>query len=158
RLEVEAGASEALVETLTRRLEVQAEDVYRERGPLDIRVLFPLVDLPALEALRDPPLKPIPHPELREGQDLFALLDERDVMLQHPYESCDPVVSLVSRAADAPDVLAIKQTLYRTSGDSPVVRALARAAEQGKQVTVLVELTARFDEQSNIRWARSLEE
>jgi polyphosphate kinase len=158
RLEVEAGVGDVLLATLRRRLELQAEDVYRERGPLDVRVFFPLVDLPALETLRDPPLKPLPLSEMREGQDIFALLDERDLLLHHPYESFDPVVSLVSRAAEAPDVLAIKQTLYRTSGDSPVVRALVRAAEQGKQVTVLVELTARFDEQSNIRWARSLEE
>jgi polyphosphate kinase len=156
RLEVEAGVSDALLALLVERLELAAEDVYRVPGPLDLRAFFPLVDLPTLEDLRDPPLKPI---EVAEAQgNLFATLDERDLLLQHPYESFAPVVALVSGAAEDPDVLAIKQTLYRTSGDSPVVRALARAAENGKQVTVLVELMARFDEQSNIRWARSLEE
>ena len=158
RLEVETSVGPALLELLSGRVEVEADDVYRVAGPLDSRALFSLVDLPALEDLRDPPLKPLASLEVREQEGIFALLDERDVLLHHPYESFDPVVSLVSSAAEDPDVLAIKQTLYRTSGDSPVVRALARAAEQGKQVTVLVELMARFDEQSNIRWARSLEE
>jgi polyphosphate kinase len=157
RLEVEAAGGEALLGVLTDRLGLAGQDVYRVRGPLDIRAFFSLVDLPALEDLRDPPLKPLttldPPPS-----NLFDFLDDRDLLLHHPYESFDPVISLVARAADDPDVLAIKQTLYRTSGDSPIVRALARAAENGKQVTVLVELTARFDEQSNIHWAKSLEE
>jgi polyphosphate kinase len=157
RLEVEAAVGEALLAVLSERLGLDGQDIYRVRGPLDIRALFPLVDLPALEDLRDPPLKPLAALE-PAPPDLFAFLDERDLLLHHPYESFDPVISFVTRAAEDPDVLAIKQTLYRTSGDSPVVRALARAAENGKQVTVLVELTARFDEQSNIRWAKSLEE
>jgi len=157
RLEVEDGVSGPLLALLVSRLEVGPEDVYRIRGPVDIRPLMSLVDLPSLEDLRDTPLKPQPVIEAA-GEALFALLDERDVVLHHPYDSFDPVVSLVSSAAEDPDVLAIKQTLYRTSGDSPVVRSLARAAENGKQVTVLVELLARFDEQSNIRWARRLEE
>jgi polyphosphate kinase len=155
RLEIEDGVSPPLVELLMSRLELAAEDVYRIRGPVDVRPLMSLVELPLLDDLRDPPLKP---QQSIETADLFALLDEKDVVLQHPYESFDPVVALVSSAADDPDVLAIKQTLYRTSGDSPVVRSLARAAENGKQVTVLVELLARFDEQSNIRWSRRLEE
>jgi len=157
RLEVEDGVSGPLLALLVSRLEAAPEDVYRIRGPVDIRPLMSLVDLPSLEDLRDTPLKPQPVIEAA-GEALFALLDERDVVLHHPYDSFDPVVSLVSSAAEDPDVLAIKQTLYRTSGDSPVVRSLARAAENGKQVTVLVELLARFDEQSNIRWARRLEE
>jgi polyphosphate kinase len=157
RLEIEAEASDELLAILSARLEVGAEDTYRVKGPVDIRPLFALVDLPALEELRDPPLKPLPSLEVA-AEDLFAHLEERAVLLHHPYESFDPVVSFVSTAAEDPDVLAIKQTLYRTSGDSPLVKALARAAENGKQVTVLVELLARFDEQSNIRWARRLEE
>jgi polyphosphate kinase len=158
RLEVEAGTGDTLLEMLTRRLHVDASDVYRIDGPLDVRALSPLIDLPSLADLRDRALKPVPLPELEGVEDLFELLQARDVLLHHPYEVFDPVIAFVKRAAEDPDVLAIKQTLYRTSGDSPVVQALARAAEQGKQVTVLVELLARFDEQSNIRWARSLEE
>jgi polyphosphate kinase len=157
RLEIEAGVGETLLKTLQERLEVGVEDVYRVPGPLDVRALMALVDLPALEDLRDPPLKPLSSLELPPG-GMFAILDERDVYMHHPYESFDPVVQFVAQAADDPDVLAIKQTLCRTSGDSPLVQALARAAENGKQVTVLVELMARFDEQRNIRWARRLEE
>jgi polyphosphate kinase len=158
RLEADARAGEALVERLRQSLGVSEDDVYRVAGPLDPRSLGSLVDLPALEDLRDAPLRPLSALDVNQQEDLFAILDEHEVVLHHPYEAFDPVVAFVSRAADDADVLAIKQTLYRTSGDSPVVRALARAAERGKQVTVLVELMARFDEQSNIRWARSLEE
>jgi polyphosphate kinase len=157
RLEVEDSISEPLLSLLSSLLDVGPEDVYRVPGPVDIRPLMQLVDLPPLEDLRDPPLKPQATVTVR-GAEVFDLLDERDVVLHHPYDSFDPVVSLVSSAADDPNVLAIKQTLYRTSGRSPIVRALARAAENGKQVTVLVELLARFDEESNIRWARRLEE
>ncbi|HVQ29936.1 MAG TPA: polyphosphate kinase 1, partial [Vicinamibacteria bacterium] len=158
RLEVEARAGDDLVGMLVAPLEVDEAHVYRIAGPLDPRALFPLVELPALEDLRDPPLKPLAVLEPAEMERIFELLEERDVMLYTPYEAFDPVVAFLARAADDPDVLAIKQTLYRVGGDSPVVKALMRAAEQGKQVTALVELTARFDEQINIRWARSLEE
>jgi len=158
RLEVEAKAGEPLVTRLAQRLGLGAEEVFRVPGLLDVRALFPLYELPALEDLRDPPLKPVALLDESECVRVFERIDRGDVVLHHPYESFDPVVAFVVRAAEDPDVLAIKQTLYRTSGDSPVVRALARAAENGKQVTVLVELMARFDEQSNIRWARSLEE
>jgi polyphosphate kinase len=158
RLEVQAGVGDALLAILVERLEIEVPDVYFVRSPLDIRALQPLVDLPTLEHLREAPLKPLPVLEPRELADIFARLREGEVLLHHPYESFEPVVGFVTSAADDPDVLAIKQTLYRTSGTSPIVQALARAAENGKQVTVLVELMARFDEQSNIRWARSLEE
>jgi len=158
RLEVEDRVSETLLPILRQRAAVEEQDVYRIKGPLDIRALYPLVELPALEDLRDAPAKPLATLEETEHESIFDVLDQRDVLLHHPYESFDPVITMVSRAAQDPDVLAIKQTLYRTSGDSPVVQALARAADAGKQVTVLVELMARFDESSNIRWAKSLEE
>jgi polyphosphate kinase len=158
RLELESRGSEALLGLLAGRLGVGSDDVYRIAGPLDMRALFPLVELPALEDARDSAQKPLLSLDPAEQEDPFALLDQRDVLLHHPYDAFDPVIAFVTRAAEDPDVLAIKQTLYRTSGDSPIVRALRRAAETGKQVTVLVELMARFDESSNIRWARSLEE
>jgi polyphosphate kinase len=158
RLEVETAADDTLLALLIERLGVDIPDVYHVRGPLDIRALQPLVDIPSLEHLREPALKPLPVLEEHELQNIFSVLAERDVLVYHPYDSYEPVLAFLSKAAFDPDVLAIKQTLYRTSGDSPVVQALARAAENGKQVTVLVELMARFDEQSNIRWAKSLEE
>ncbi len=158
RLEVQEGAGDTLLAILVQRLEIEVPDIYTIKGPLDIRALQPLVELPSLAELREPTLKPLPVLDPRELEHIFSRLDEGDVLLHHPYESFEPVVALVAAAASDPDVLAIKQTLYRTSGDSPIVQALARAAENGKQVTVLVELMARFDEQSNIRWARSLEE
>jgi polyphosphate kinase len=158
RLEVESGVGDTLLGILIQRLGIEVPDVYAARYPLDIRAFWPLVDLPALEQLREPSLKPLPVLEPEELQDIFGRLSRGDVLLHHPYDSFDAVVTLVTAAAKDPDVLAIKQTLYRTSGDSPTVQALAQAAENGKQVTVIVELMARFDEQSNIRWARSLEE
>jgi len=159
RLEVDAGVSDTLLARLTERLGVDADDVYRMRGPMDLRALAGLVGLPSLEHIRDAPWKPVALLDPADMEDPFAVLDQRDILIHQPYESFDPVVQFVARAAEDPDVLAIKQTLYRASGDSPIVQALARAADQGrKQVTVLVELMARFDEQSNIRWARELEE
>jgi polyphosphate kinase len=158
RLEIENNSTSELAEWLARLVSVEAEDVYRVRPPIDIRVLAALVELPGFAELRDRPLPPVPVLRDDEEAEIFSVLDERDLVLHHPYDSFDPTVSLLDAAADDPDVLAIKQTLYRTSGDSPIVAALTRAADQGKQVTVVVELMARFDESRNIQWARRLED
>jgi polyphosphate kinase len=158
RLEVEDRASQSLVSWLAAQVDAGPDDIYLIPGPLDVRVLFGLPELPGFDELRDPPHKPVAALFPGEDERLFDILDRRDVLLHHPYETFDPVVALVEQAADDPGVLAIKQTLYRTSGDSPIIAALMRAADEGKQVTVLVELTARFDEQRNIQWARALEE
>ena len=134
------------------------EDVYHVNGPLNFADLARVVVRDDRRELRDEPFSPQIVPPLRESDDLFATIREKDILLHHPYESFDTVVEFISRAADDPQVLAIKQTLYRTSGDSPIIKALARAAEMGKQVTAIVELKARFDEESNIHWARTLEQ
>ena len=158
RLEVEASASEELLALLRDQLDISPEDVYAIPGPLDLRMLHGVTDLPGFDALRDPPLQPARALAGHEQPDLFEVLNDRDILLHHPYDAYDPVVAFVSQAADDPDVLAIKQTLYRTSLGSPILAALQRAASRNKQVTVLVELTARFDEERNIQWARALEQ
>ena len=158
RIEMEMTASSDIEATLSSRLELEPEDVYRVPGPLDLRVLMGLVEQPGFETLRDPRLQPVDVLPDLDQTDMFALLDERDLLLHHPYESYEPVVALLAQAAEDPGVLAIKQTLYRTSVGSPIIASLQRAAECNKQVTALVELTARFDEERNIKWARALEE
>jgi polyphosphate kinase len=157
RLEI-ADDSPAEVETFLRdALRLDPSDVYRIRGPLRLNDLTPLAAHRQLREFQAEPFNPQPSPQIREGE-IFKTLADHDVLLHHPYESFDHVVDFVSEAADDPDVLAIKQTLYRTGADSPIVRALIRAAENGKQVTAVVELKARFDEGRNILWARVLEE
>jgi polyphosphate kinase len=158
RLEHEAMSPE-LLSRIQQALEVPGPELFPVRGPLDPRLLLSLVDMPGYEHLRYRPQPPLIPPEFDPERGIFEVLRERDILLHHPYDSFDPVVRFVEAAAEDPDVLAIKQTLYRTSGKgSPVVQSLIRAAESGKQVTVLVELTARFDEERNIGWARDLEE
>src|SRR5438067_5553690 len=159
RLEISAAAEQHLSEYLVRALKLGAPDVYRIEGPLNIPDLLPMLGRIEQKELHDEPFTPVVPPAVGDGErDLFRLIRERDVLLHHPYESFDPVVSFIEAAADDPAVLAIKMTLYRTGKDSPVVRALQRAAENGKQVTALVELKARMDEEANIVWARALEQ
>jgi polyphosphate kinase len=160
RVEIGMGEGvEASVEKLCKALHVDRSlDVYRVSGPLYIADFVSIVNEDERRELRDEPFTPQVLPPLRDVEDIFAVIRERDVLLHHPYDSFDSVIEFLSRAADDPNVLAIKQTLYRTGSDSPIVKALARAAESGKQVTAIVELKARFDEASNIQWARTLEQ
>src|SRR5262249_22056846 len=146
-----------LLKTFYNLLKITDDEVYLCPKYLDYRFVAALADLPGLDSLRYRPLPPQIPMEFEEKDRIWPLLRNRDIVMQHPYESFEPVAQLVSMAAADPDVLAIKQTLYRTSGDSPVVRALIQAAQNGKQVTVLVELMARFDEERNITWAKQLE-
>ncbi|MCX6538760.1 MAG: polyphosphate kinase 1 [Acidobacteria bacterium] len=158
RLEVEDGVSDELLADVADQVDAAAQDIYRVAGPVDLRALMTLVELPGFERLREATQKPVPLVDAHEESHFFETLDARDLLLHHPYDSFDAVVALVDQAADDPDVLAIKMTLYRPGTDSPIIRALERAADQGKQVTVVVELMARFDEERNIKWARALEE
>ncbi len=158
RLEISSGSSTELTNRLAAHLDVESSDIYVVPGPLDLRVLMALTELPDLSALRDLPHQPADPLAHVQQTDMFALLDEHPLLLHHPYDAYDPVVAFLAQAAEDPDVLAIKQTLYRTSAGSPIIASLQRAAERNKQVTVLVELTARFDEERNIQWARALEE
>ena len=158
RLELSAGADPRLRDWLIGWTDSGEEDVYEVAGLLDVRALMDVAGIPGFGRLRDPDWPAQPPRDLARAHDLWDALREGDALLFHPYESFEPVVSLVEAAADDPNVLAIKQTLYRTSGESPIVAALARAGENGKQVTVLVELQARFDEARNAMWCRRLED
>ena len=158
RLEVGPDASADLIEELRSPLKLHPQDVSRHRGPLALADFEQLLARIGRPDLRDPSFQPVLRAELREAEDLFSEIARSDVLLHHPYESYEPVVRLLAQAAADPNVLAIKAALYRTHRDSPLVQSLAEAAQNGKQVTALVELKARFDEQTNIEWARQLEE
>ncbi|WPB78872.1 polyphosphate kinase 1 [Archangium violaceum] len=158
RLELDASASPQMESLLTAALKLGPMDVYRQQFPLQPSDLMALTELDARPELRVESFTPTVPPVLRDVESILDVIAGRDILLHHPYESFDPVVRFLEEAAEDPDVLAIKQTLYRTSGDSPIARALSRAVENGKQVAVLVEIKARLDEANNIAWARKMEE
>src|SRR5712691_10243427 len=158
RLEVEADCPKDFIELLTGLFDLTEADVYKADGPLSMTHLTPLLTNDAFAQLKDRPFQPGRDPALPPHADMFEVMRRQDVLLHHPYDGFEPIVDLVEEAARDPQVLAIKITLYRTSGDSPIVEALIDAATAGKQVTAIVELRARFDEAANIQWARRLEE
>ncbi len=158
RLEIYKTNNNRIKKFLEENLDVSEMEVYEINAPLDATCFFKFTGLTGMWPWLYEPFKPQQPAEILESEDIFATIRQKDILLHHPYESFDPVVKLVNDAANDPSVLAIKQTLYRVSGNSPIVAALARAAENGKQVTVLVELKARFDEENNIIWARRLEQ
>ncbi len=163
RVEVGAGMSDAMLDQISRALEVDAADVFKVDGLLDLNDLWDIVKIPGHAELRDPPFQPVTQPRLQpdedEQPDVLAAMRKRDILLHHPYDSfVTSVERFVEQAVNDPDVLAIKQTVYRTSDDSPLVPALIRAVERGKQAVCLVEVKARFDERANIQWGRALEE
>lgn len=157
RLEVEDKMDKRLLKILKTEFEIKNEDIFSISGPLDLTMLMKVYGLDGFDEYKTPKYVPAPVPAFQNDKDIFQVIREGDVFLHHPYMSFDPVVNFVRQAAKDPDVLAIKQTLYRVSGNSPIIAALAQAAENGKQVSVLVELKARFDEEHNIVWAKMLE-
>lgn len=157
RLEVEDGIDKRLLKIIKKELQLEEEDIYYINGPLDLTFLMKMYGMDGFDELKAPAFKPQPVKQLSADADIFEQIRKQDFLLHHPYQTFEPVVDFVRKAARDPKVLAIKQTLYRVSGNSPIIKALAQAAENGKQVSVLVELKARFDEENNIVWARMLE-
>lgn len=158
RLEVESSIDKKLLRFLKDELKVAEEDIFKITGPIDLTFLMKMYGLPGCDHLRYAPYTPQKVPGIEPGESLFEAIRKGDILLHHPYQTFDPVVDFIRQAAIDPEVLAIKQTLYRVSGNSPIIAALAKAAENGKQVSVLVELKARFDEENNIVWAKKLEQ
>ena len=160
RFEYEDSMNPRLLKILKKEFGVRQEEMYPIAGPLDLTFLMKAYGMKGFDHLKEKPWTPQPVPalmNLKEDEDLFAAIRKKDIFLHHPYETFDPVVDLIRMASTDPEVFAIKITLYRVSGHSPIVAALAQAAENGKQVTALVELKARFDEENNIQWAEMLE-
>ena len=157
RLEIDERVDKRLLKSLKRELKVDNDDIFFINGPLDLTFLMKMYGMDGFDALKTPKYTPQKVPALMNDDDIFTNIRKGDIFLHHPYETFDPVVDFVRKASRDPDVLAIKQTLYRVSGNSPIIAALAAAADNGKQVSVLVELKARFDEENNINWAKTLE-
>ena len=157
RMEYSAGASDPMLAFLSEKMHLRSQDLFAINGPLDLTYLFALHGLSGFESLKDEAWPAQSHPEIDPAKPVIEAIRERDLLLVHPYEHFDPVVRLIEEAAVDPEVLAIKQVLYRTSRNSPIVAALMRAAQHGKYVSVIVELKARFDEARNIEWAREME-
>ncbi len=157
RLEIEENADKRLLKRLKKELDIHTGDIFSINGPLDLTFLMKMYGMEGFDHLKAPRYIPQPNPAFINDDDIFTNIRKGDILLHHPYESFDPVVNFVKTAAHDHQVLAIKQTLYRVSGNSPIVAALAEAADRGKQVFVLVELKARFDEENNINWAKTLE-
>ena len=158
RLEVEENVDKRLLNFLKTELKVASEDIFQIQGPIDLTFLMKMYGLEGYDELRYQPYTPQRVPEIEPGENIFDAIKKGDILLHHPYQTFDPVVDFIRQAAKDPNVLAIKQTLYRVSGNSPIIASLAQAAENGKQVSVLVELKARFDEENNIVWAKKLEQ
>ena len=157
RLEVEDNIDKRLLKTLRKELNLSEDAIFKINGPLDLTFLMKVYDIEGFDHLKELKYTPQQPKMLDASRDLFEQIREHDILLHHPYETFDPVVNFVKKAASDPNVLAIKQTLYRVSSHSPIIASLAQAAENGKQVSVLVELKARFDEENNIVWAKKLE-
>ena len=157
RLEIDEKVDKRLLKILKKEFSVKEDGIYRIGGPLDLTFLMKMYGLGGFNGQKEPKYIPQPVPELTGKSDIFEEIRKGDILMHHPYQTFDPVVDFVKQASRDKDVLAIKQTLYRVSGNSPIIAALAQAAENGKQVSVLVELKARFDEENNIAWAKMLE-